>query len=102
MSTATVRSLGKHFATTTLRTRAGRTLRVVSDGCAGNGSTHWRAVYVPARTRFNWRLVAAITTSRGSTGATVTLANARGSLRGGRELDFASLRGAALHPWDTL
>lgn len=79
-----LKSLNAYFTTTKIGN-----LRVESDGCAGTGYTHWRAVYVGKK------LVAALESPRHGREVTVTIAK-RGNLRGvGEGETFANMKAAA-------
>ena len=68
---------------------SGKKRVIVSDGRGGNGFTHWRGVY-PANNMK--KILASIADSAGIT--TVSFTNAEGYLRGEREFQFHSLKGA--------
>lgn len=40
------RHLREFFSTVRIYCASGRVARIVSDGCAGDGHTHWRAIYI--------------------------------------------------------
>lgn len=63
-----VRALSRYFETVEITTDKGTTLRVESDGRAGNGVTHWRAVYIGDK------LVADLEGHQGESHASVTIA----------------------------
>lgn len=87
-----VTKLRVYFADVKFKTANGTELVSESDGRAGNGFTHWRALR-SIKTR---RIVGAIADSRG--GAEVTVAGPRGDLRFPAERrEFNSLREAVAY-----
>ena len=80
-------ALNHYFETANLTTPKGTTLKVVSDGRAGDGVTHWRAVYQGDT------LVAGLSGEPGPYGGEVTIGK-DGDLRKGQSHEFPNFEQA--------
>lgn len=86
MNNSLLKQLRVPFATVTLKSSRGKSLRIESDGRAGNGFTHWRAVKVGRQ------IVADLSDAAGHFNITIAK---RGSLRDSNERhEFRSMAAA--------
>ncbi len=82
-----IRELDEYFVTVEISRKGRRILRSDSDGRAGNGVDHWRAIRIGEQT-----VADLIGESRGQ--CEVTIADESGNLRGIRSTEYPSMKDA--------